>query len=56
MRGEHLMLLRLVLEHDKDVVLGMPGLKDRATGGGHGALGDRGSSPPQKPSTGRDSA
>lgn len=50
------MLLRLVLEGDEDVVLGTPGPKAKATGGGHGALGDGGSSPPQNPSTGRDSA
>lgn len=50
-----MMLLRLVLEGDEDV-LGMPGLKARATGRGHGALGERASSPPQKPSTGLDSA
>lgn len=53
MRGEHLMLLRLVLEGDEDMGLGMPCLKARATGGGHCALA---SSPTQKPSTGRDSA
>lgn len=53
MRGECLMLLRLVLEGDEDLRLGMLGPKARATRGGHGALG---SSPPQKPSTGRDSA
>lgn len=53
MRGEHLMLLKLVLEGDEDMGLEMPGLTARATGGGHRTLG---SSPPQKPSTGRDSA
>ena len=53
MRGERLMLLRLVLEGGEDMGLGMLGMKARATGGGHGTLG---SSPPQKPSTGRDSA
>lgn len=56
MRGECLMLLRLVLEGDEDVALGMRGLEAKATVGGHGARGDRGSSPPQKPSTGCDSA
>lgn len=56
MRGECLMLLRLMLDRDEDVELGMPGPKARATGGGHGALGDRRSSPPLKPSTGCDSA
>lgn len=53
MRGERLMLLRLVLEGGEDMGLGMLGTKARATGGGHSALG---SSPLQKPSTGRDSA
>lgn len=53
MRGECLMLLRLVLEGDEDLRLGMLGPRARATRGGQGALG---SSPPQKPSTGRDSA
>lgn len=53
MRGERLMLLRLVLDGDEDIGLGIPGLKARATEGGHSALG---SSPPQKPSTGCDSA
>lgn len=53
MRGECLMLLRLVLEGDEDLRLGMLGPKARAARGGHGA---RGSSPLQKPSTGRDSA
>lgn len=54
--GDRLMLLRLVLEGGDDVGLGMPGLKARATGGGRSARGDSGSSPLQKPSTGRDSA
>lgn len=56
MRGERLMLLKLVLEGEEDVGLGTWGLKPRAAGGAHSALGDTGSSPPQKPSTGRDSA
>ena len=50
------MLLRLVLEGEEDAGLNTLGRKPRATVGGHSALGDTGPSPPQKPSTGRDSA
>lgn len=50
------MLLRLVLEGEEDKGLGIPRPKPTAAGGGHSALRDTGSSPPQKPSTGRDSA
>lgn len=56
MRGECLMLLRLVLEGEEHAGLGMPGPKARATGVGRGTRGDSESSVPQKPSTGCDSA
>lgn len=42
MRGECLMLLRLVLEGDEDVVLGMRGLEVKVIVGGYGVRGDRG--------------